>query len=250
MSVTLPDAYWKFDESSGNATDATGGGTTLTNVNIATYGAGILNNAVYVVRASVQYLTSVAYSVLNPTVSISMSGWFYSTANPSSNFQAALFATWNNPSNNFGYWLDLYNDAGTPKLRLGYWGTSNALTLREVNFTPSLNTWYHIVATINFATKTLHIYVNAVDQTLTTTSDTATAVAYNGGSTFEVANLPTLNSTGGNWDGRIDESGFWKDYILSQAEVTELYNGGTPLAYPFTAAAVTSRLRSLLGVGQ
>lgn len=38
--------YWKFDESSGNASDSTGNWRTLTNNGTCTYSAGILNNAV------------------------------------------------------------------------------------------------------------------------------------------------------------------------------------------------------------
>ena len=37
-------AYWKFDEASGNATDATNNSLTLTNNGTATFGAGLINN--------------------------------------------------------------------------------------------------------------------------------------------------------------------------------------------------------------
>ena len=38
-------ASWKFDESSGNASDSSGNGKTLTNINTIAYVAGKVNNA-------------------------------------------------------------------------------------------------------------------------------------------------------------------------------------------------------------
>lgn len=38
-------ASWKFDESSGNATDSSGNGKTLTNTNSISYVSGKVNNA-------------------------------------------------------------------------------------------------------------------------------------------------------------------------------------------------------------
>ena len=53
-------AYWKFDESSGNAMDSTGNGNTLTNVNTVTYSAGKINNGANFVAASSQYFSATA----------------------------------------------------------------------------------------------------------------------------------------------------------------------------------------------
>ena len=45
---------------------------------------------------------------------------------------------------------------------------------------------------------------------------------------FGVSRLP--------YNGLIDEVGFWHK-VLSQSEVTSLYNSGAGLAYPFSASA-------------
>src|SRR3990167_4391769 len=50
-------AYYKFDESSGDAADSAGGGLTMTNQNTATYVAGKIGNAAHMVRASSQYFS-------------------------------------------------------------------------------------------------------------------------------------------------------------------------------------------------
>jgi hypothetical protein len=49
-------SYWKLDESSGNAADATGGGNTGTNNNTITYAAGKINNG-SVLNGSNQYFS-------------------------------------------------------------------------------------------------------------------------------------------------------------------------------------------------
>ena len=47
---------------------------------------------------------------------------------------------------------------------------------------------------------------------------------------------------GSYWDGRIDELGVW-GRVLSPAEISELYNAGAGLAYPFGSPAGPPRRR-------
>lgn len=104
----------------------------------------------------------------------------------------------------------------------------------------STGTWYHLVMTYNGTT--IEMFKNGSSiGTGTPTLNTAT------GSTFTIGHD---NGTwaGGGSDGRIDELGIWSR-VLSGAEITELYNGGAGLAYPFAGAAVFRR-KALLGVGQ
>src|SRR3989344_3474903 len=74
--VTAPTSYWKYDESSGVASDSTGSNT-LTNNNTITYSAGKTNNASNLVAANSQWfsIANGTWSNLDPTTSFSLSFW-------------------------------------------------------------------------------------------------------------------------------------------------------------------------------
>jgi hypothetical protein len=61
--------------------------------------------------------------------------------------------------------------------------------------------------------------------------------------------LGTYDGSTNNWNGQIDEVGYWKR-VLTSGERTSLYGGGSGLAYSSfnSGAAVQSNLL-LLGVG-
>src|SRR5574338_435283 len=76
MSLSVqPVAYWRLDESSGNAADATGGGFTLTNNNTCTYGAAQRNNGVSFSAGSSQRLRSTASILSGSPAKVSLSFW-------------------------------------------------------------------------------------------------------------------------------------------------------------------------------
>ena len=70
--------WWKLDESSGNAADATGGGYTLTNVNSTPFVTGKIGNAADFERDSGQYLQRTSgVSAFSLPGDISVSAWIY-----------------------------------------------------------------------------------------------------------------------------------------------------------------------------
>src|ERR1041385_3310343 len=71
-------ASWKFDESSGNAADATGRSNTLTNNNTVTYNTGQLSNAAYFASASSQYFSIASNSDLTfGDIDFTWAAWIY-----------------------------------------------------------------------------------------------------------------------------------------------------------------------------
>jgi hypothetical protein len=62
------------------------------------------------------------------------------------------------------WWLGLYNAAGTLRLQLGRHG--NGLVYAYSNWTPSLNTWYHIAATRS-SSSVISLFINGVSQSVT-----------------------------------------------------------------------------------
>lgn len=76
------------------------------------------------------------------------------------NTMSSMFA-----ANTTMWWLGLENSAGTNRLRLGRHG--NGLVYAYTNWTPSLNTWYHIAVTRS-SSSVISIFIDGVSQSVTT----------------------------------------------------------------------------------
>lgn len=85
------------------------------------------------------------------------------------------------------------------------------------------------------------IYMDGTSQTLSNTVD-ALIGSISNSANFTIGNRDTGSEF---WNGAIDEVGFWSR-ALSQAEITQLYNGGAGLQYPFLSS---SGSLMLLGLG-
>ena len=77
-------------------------------------------------------------------------------ANTMTSLSSATFTMW---------WFGLYNNAGTNRLHLGRHGNGDVFAY--VNWTPSLNTWYHIAATRS-SSSVIGLFINGVSQSVTT----------------------------------------------------------------------------------
>lgn len=101
----------------------------------------------------------------------------------------------------------------------GYGGASGFVSLQS---TPSINAWHHLVFIINATTNNVSLWVDGVYN--------------NSASPTNISNITDFVVIGGsyagdtNFNGSIDEFGIW-NRSLSQAEITELYNGGYGLGY-------------------
>lgn len=219
-------SYWKFDESSGNAAD-TVGTNTLTNNNSITYDPGLINNEAGFSSGSSMYFSNAAESGL-----------------PSGG-DARTINIWTRTTNdNKLQGLFFYGTATPNDMVAIYLDSRNGIELLQVNgngadytpsFTWSANTRYMVTAI--YTGTEVHAYVNASElgagSALTWTTASGTA-------------LNLGRAEGGNYlDGNIDETGVWAR-ALSAAEITELYNAGAGLAYPFSGAAASHFL--LMGV--
>ena len=230
--------YWKFDESSGNAADATANANTLTNVNTATFGAGKLNNACTLASASSQ-----RFSIANASQSadlksagpFSLSFWIKAT----DAFPADGPVVWMRASTGTsnGPYIQMATDAGNTTMYVRI--TPDAATTESIpsparamttNFVNG--TWYHIVVTVSFADDRVRFYQNGsqigADMNPTSTTQRATDGVFDWGA---------YNAGASNFlNGSLDESGYW-NRELTAAEVTTLYGGGTPPAYPFAESS-------------
>lgn len=96
--------------------------------------------------------------------------------------------------------------------------------------------WHHVVFAVPNATggiNAVKAYLDGVD-TETTKIGTYSGYRANTNTPLQFA---THYNNANEFDGHLDEIGIWYGKVLSQAEVTSLYNSGNGLTYPFTAPA-------------
>jgi len=104
--------------------------------------------------------------------------------------------------------------------------TTNTVTTAGGDTTISTATWYHVVVTVDWASSTGHkLYIDG-----TAESTTASTIPLNGdlrGTSIFSIGAKFLSSGSLFANCNVDEVTFWST-DLSAAEVTELYNSGTP----------------------
>lgn len=225
MAITTPVAYWKLDESSGNASDSVGSNTLTAGT--VTYGAGKINNGVTFTTG----LTS-ATSPVTGTGSWSISMW-YKSSTTGTNKQLLLFG---NSAQSAKTVIYIYTTPGNA-IQVD---TAGAGLITSSN-TSSLNgSYHHLVVTSSGNSFNMYIDNTSVGSGSTT--------GMNLGSNEMAIGYDNLNSRFA-WGAQLDEVGFW-NVVLSGAEITELYNSGAGNQYPFSGVATTYRRKALLGVGQ
>lgn len=225
-------AYYKLDETSGNATDATGKGYTLTNNNV-TYATGKINNGAFYDQTSNEALYTTNYTPFNfdRTTPFSFSCWVKRTSNNTSN--QMIFSHANYGGTWVGYSLMINTLSGLEKLQLNMTNTSTAGIVMVT--TNGLDTnWNHIVVTYDGSSSYLgvKIYINGVSETLVNTGTTLTGTIQN----TEMFQIGSWGNTyqEGRFQGTIDEFGVW-NRALSDTDVIALDNSAAGKQYPYLA---------------
>ncbi len=204
--------FYRFDESSGNASDSSGNSRTLTNNGTATYSSGKINNACSL-NGSNQRFTSTD-SAFNITGAFSVSAWF----NASSVTNPRGIVINKVEDNSVG---ELYYIKIDTTIKARTWASSGGFLELDSTVTPSTGTWYHVVF-VKAADNDWKLYVNAG----TPTESTSTR---DGNDTKKNGLCVGANDYGGGvidyFDGLIDAVGVWSR-ALSSDEVSSLYNSG------------------------
>lgn len=227
--------YWRFDEASGNAADAVNS-KTLTNNNTTPYAAGKINNAASFTSGSSQYFNSSDNTVVDVGAGDASWSFWYNSASAAT---SAVFFSKRVTATGQGYYCLI--DA-SDRVFFEPAGSSGTHFVDVRGTTDIANgAWHHIVVTWANPS-TAKIYVDGADETVVLTPDTLDSLT----NTIQF-NIGAENSPGQYIDGLMDEFGFWSR-ALSGSEVSQLYNAGAGLSYPFTATAVIHNL-ALLGVG-
>lgn len=222
-------AYYKLDESSGNAADSVGSNT-LTNSSVTYASAKINNGAVFNGSAKYDSVTGTFPASGN----FSMSFWYYGNA-----ASGLIAGDWTIAKRN----IFVNMTSNSIALYRGDGGT-NQSAAPTTSTTIANNTWTHVVFTQSGTTGT--VYLNGV-------SNATSNLTYTGGaSTTNTVNFGYYNNGAPSAyiTATLDEIGIWSRELTS-TEVTSLYNSGAGLQYPFSGGGSTFSPRmSLLGVGR
>ena len=235
-------AYYKLDESSGDASDATGNGYTLTNTNTVGYASALINNGADFGTANTNKVLTRASNlgITNGACSISM--WVKLRTEIASGTYG--FIQKSNATNHVAYIISYEYNGGTRRLAFNRQrqNTSN----NYVNYTTTLGTsnWSHIVLTYDGTTLTGYLNGTSVGAPLSTSGGGAGG----GDNTIDIGHAneqqnPSYSSF------YADEVGIWSR-ALTSGEVTSLYNSGSGNQYPFSGGSTFSSRISLLGVGR
>jgi len=213
-------AYYKLDETTGNAVDSIGGNT-ATNTNV-TYAAGKINNGA-VFNGSSAKLAIGSTSTLQLTTAVSIASWFKMSS-------SSAGIIYSKDSEALGGYLGygIYaNIPSTGNLRMRV-RTGSGATFSDLDTTGKSyndNTFHLVVAVYNAGVQKVY-----VDGTLVSTGGSGSSIYW---ATPQVPNIG-VSSISDNWfNGLIDETSIFSRE-LSQTEITALYNSGLGNQYPFS----------------
>lgn len=244
MAIPTPVAYWKFDESSGNATDEIGS-VVLTNNNTVGYASAKINNGADFGTANTNKTFNVANQFgLTVDAAKSFAGWVNISTSPASGTVYDIIGL-GYSANDVAHLIEYGNLAGTIRLRCGRarYGVDDPNCLYTTTLT--VGTWYHIALTVD-GSRNQELYLNG---TSVATSTAASGNGSFGGGTYNGTKFGTaLFGITRTHCGLIDEWGIW-NVQLTASEVSELYNGGAGTSYPFGGGAAPTPTLMMMGVG-
>lgn len=229
-------AYWKLDESSGNAVDSSAGGYTLTNNNTVAYASAVINNGADFGTANTNKSLSIINDLTITGGSATLAGWFKMRTEIASGQQSFFRQIDGGTHTSYQIFYD-YN-GGTRRLR--FQRTKYSVADQQADYTTTLGTsnFYHLVLTYDGATITG--YVNG--------SSVGTVAASGSGSSGDPGDSFVIgDSYGGGLSASCyaDEVGIWSR-ALTSGEVTSLYNSGTGIQFPFTSSSSNATFSNFL----
>lgn len=230
-------AYWKLDESSGNAADATGNGNTGVNTSVG-FAAGQINNGA-VFNAASDNLNVGRLSAIENIGAVTTAGWYKQTTLDT----LQVYYSKGGIGNPQSFDLFSYTDGNL------YVEINSGSNRAKIDYSAymSADTWTHIAVVFDGSGATnadkLKIYFNGTQQTLTYEGTIGTVT------TTSTGDLTFGAYSGVNGlVGMEDEIGVWSR-ALTGTEISTLYNSGAGLQYPFTVVGTANLKPNLLTLG-
>jgi hypothetical protein len=228
-------AYWKLDGNSNDAVGSKNGSDTS-----ITYGSGngIIGQGAGFSSASSSKITfgnGGLGALVSGAGQVTASLWFKASSRPTAGNRkvfSSIVVTTNNQGMLFGL-----KDTNTVEVG----GRSNGSdAFQSVTYTDGTGTgsWVHVVGIWDFGSAKVYLYYNG------SLVVNGTAVTWSQGSFGYAGNSSIPDAFGEQnsssfYDGALDEVGLWTR-ALTGSEVTQLYNGGAGLQYPFAVNVTVS----------
>jgi hypothetical protein len=213
--------WWPFN---GNANDESGNG----NNGIANGGVAIttdrfgISNSAYTFPGNNSSFININQnsSFSNFTSGITLSFWYLSYANQSSpGYHPRVLELGYTGTTGFG--ARGFPETGISvhqnSFSAGYWWTGGTGT-------QSLNTWYHLVISVNFISNSWIAYHNGNQILSGVNGGSTTSINYSG-YTFNIGRKPITQD--GAWNGKVDDIAIYNRALTPQ-EITALYTGVAP----------------------
>lgn len=230
---TLTDgliAYWKLEEA-GGARDDQKGPHDLADVNTVTQAGGKKSQAAKFTRANAEYLSIADNADLSTgDIDFTIAAWVYLDSAADDSVLGVLAK--DDSTTNREYHLALLKVSGTNSF-VRFRVFANASTSGFVNSSVNplaTGTWYLLVAWHDSVNNTVNIQIN---------NGTVDSTSYSSGGNDSITRFDIgLSHQDGSsfWNGRIDETGFWKRVLTAQ-ERADLYNSGAGNTYVLGKAA-------------
>lgn len=224
--TTNLSAYYKFDESSGNASDSSGNGYTLTNNGTTAYAAAKINNGADFGSTNTTKSFSIANDMGITGTSITMACWVNITTAPASG-DSLRFMYHGDSGTKVNEMILYKNNSGTLEI---YYNRLRAGIANDGFFytkTLTTGTWYHVAMTYDGSTITG--YLNGVSVGTSSSSGNGTDAGY-----YDGVKIGVNHAADADWmTGLIDEAGIWSRALTAE-EVAQLYNSYGGIQYPFT----------------
>jgi hypothetical protein len=234
-------AYWKFNENAGASTavDELSATSNLTKNGSATFAVGKINNGTDLELGTSDYWECADNANLSITGDISFSFWIKIEQLPSTaGSQFQLIDKTNNYTTNTNSWTF---GIGTDN-KLGIFFTQsggiaagtyqNPATVNAIVDSGDVGNWVHI-AIVNDISVGIKVYKNGSEVSIDYQGNAQTISSIkDANANFHIGCDHFGGSYASFFDGMIDEVGIWAR-ALSDSEVSELYNSGAGLQYPF-----------------
>ena len=215
-------SYWKLDEASGTRYDSHGSND-LSDNNTVTSATGKVGTAAEFNDSNLEYLSCTSNTSLQTgDIDFTIAAWVYRVAG-GQGYDDHVYVSKDSASNReFVLASSEYYGANYTFFQYG----ANVATISGL----TVNTWHFLVGWYDSLANLL--YVQLDDGTPASVSASGFTV---GSADFRIG-ARAYSGAEGYCKGKIDEVGFWKR-VLTSGERTQLYNGGSGLAYPFSSGS-------------
>ena len=151
--------------------------------------------------------------------------WFSLDDYTQSDSQVLLANNYTGSFNGIQIWYDNRSGISTNAIRVNSWAGSSVST--QTNNAVTDTNWHHLVVTASGASGTLSVYLDG-NTTPIATASLGSVTSSSTQQDLAIGGRIISNSVNSSLDGRIDEVSIWNTAI-SSADVSSLYNGGSPV---------------------